>query len=101
MENQTTVPATPITKQENRRPEIIFVSQTKGPLTLEKLSKSTKYITARLEQSIETCQNLRHVLFQYYMTDNPQTNKDDQDTVKKELLPEIQVNPLFEETGQL
>ena len=48
VENQTTVPATPITKQENRRPEIIFVSPTKGPLTLEQLRKSTQDITARV-----------------------------------------------------
>ena len=81
VKNQTTVPTTLVLKPVNRRPEIIFVSPTRGTLTLDKLTKSTQDITARVEQRVETCQNRRNVLSQTPMTNNSYTDTNDQNIV--------------------
>ena len=51
LKNQTTFPTTHILEHVNRIPEIIFVSPTRGHLTLEILRKKSQEITARIEQN--------------------------------------------------
>ena len=48
VENQTIVPATPVTEHENRRPEIIFILPTRGPMNLDNLRKITQDITVKV-----------------------------------------------------
>ena len=69
-ENQTIVPANPVLEQVNRIHEIIFVSPTRGPLTLEQLRKNNQEITSKVEQRDKVTQNLKNALSQPVPTDN-------------------------------
>ena len=64
-------------------------------IVVSKINLSLGSFSTKLR--VETCWNLRNVLFQSSLTNNPQIDTNNQNIARHKTLSEIQDNPLFED----